>query len=209
MASTLKRFLRITRTEKVIQATKEMEEKVWKLTKVLLVPSIQPEGFGLVATEAQLRGIPCVSTNFGGLQEANRVPDCAKEVEMVFDLRTREIKNFSMQEADEELELGRPGQLSMEQIRQAEIVKSSNEKVAEEEDCEALAEVLRPLLEEEERLKAASAEACSAAREFVRSRQGKFAETIRKVVAEEPDALGDLPPLLGGKPVKPKDSNST
>ena len=42
-------------------------------TKVLIVPSIWPEAFGLVAMEAAARGIPVVSTDHGGLDEANPV----------------------------------------------------------------------------------------------------------------------------------------
>ncbi|KAH8067168.1 glycosyl transferase [Aureococcus anophagefferens] len=43
-------------------------------TKVLIVPSIWPEAFGLVTMEASARGIPVVSTDHGGLTEANPVP---------------------------------------------------------------------------------------------------------------------------------------
>jgi glycosyltransferase involved in cell wall biosynthesis len=39
-------------------------------TRVLLVPSLWFEGFGLVVIEAMLRGIPTVASDAGGLQEA-------------------------------------------------------------------------------------------------------------------------------------------
>jgi glycosyltransferase involved in cell wall biosynthesis len=39
-------------------------------TRVLLAPSLWPEGFGLVVTEAMLRGIPVMASNQGGLVEA-------------------------------------------------------------------------------------------------------------------------------------------
>lgn len=38
--------------------------------RILLVPSLWPEGFGLVATEAMLRGVPVLASDFGGLPEA-------------------------------------------------------------------------------------------------------------------------------------------
>ena len=40
-------------------------------TKVLLVPSLWREAFGLIALEAALSGIPVLSTDHGGLVEAN------------------------------------------------------------------------------------------------------------------------------------------
>ncbi|CAG8488049.1 7164_t:CDS:2 [Acaulospora colombiana] len=48
---------------------KNMEE-LWPLAKVLLVPSIWYEAFGLVVVEAMLRGIPVICSDAGGLVEA-------------------------------------------------------------------------------------------------------------------------------------------
>ena len=39
---------------------------------VLIVPSLWQEAWGLIATEAQLRGIPVIAADVGGLQEAKR-----------------------------------------------------------------------------------------------------------------------------------------
>jgi len=39
---------------------------------VLLMPSIWYEGFGLIAMEAMLRGVPVIASDSGGLQEAKR-----------------------------------------------------------------------------------------------------------------------------------------
>jgi glycosyltransferase involved in cell wall biosynthesis len=41
-------------------------------TRVLLMPSLWMEGFGLIAMEAMLRGIPVVASDAGGLVEAKR-----------------------------------------------------------------------------------------------------------------------------------------
>lgn len=40
-------------------------------TRLLLVPSIWPEPYGLIATEASIRGVPVVSTDAAGLVESN------------------------------------------------------------------------------------------------------------------------------------------
>lgn len=45
-------------------------DNIFSQTRVLLVPSLWSEGFGLVATEAMLRGIPVIASNTGGLTEA-------------------------------------------------------------------------------------------------------------------------------------------
>lgn len=45
-------------------------ETVLERTRVLLMPSLWYEGFGLIVMEAMLRGIPVVSSDSGGLNEA-------------------------------------------------------------------------------------------------------------------------------------------
>jgi hypothetical protein len=45
-------------------------EEVLARTRLLLMPSLWYEGFGLIVMEAMLRGVPVVASDFGGLQEA-------------------------------------------------------------------------------------------------------------------------------------------
>jgi glycosyltransferase involved in cell wall biosynthesis len=45
-------------------------EQVWSDMKVLLVPSLWLEAWGIVVTEAQLRGIPVISSDAGAIPEA-------------------------------------------------------------------------------------------------------------------------------------------
>lgn len=45
-------------------------DELWRQTKVLLVPSVWFEAFGLVVVEAMLRGIPVICSDSGGLPEA-------------------------------------------------------------------------------------------------------------------------------------------
>nr|CAG8514964.1 14493_t:CDS:2 [Entrophospora candida] len=53
----------------IFQMFENMEE-LWPKVKVLLVPSIWYEAFGLVVVEAMLRGIPVICSDAGGLPEA-------------------------------------------------------------------------------------------------------------------------------------------
>lgn len=45
-------------------------DKIWKKTRILLVPSNVPEAFGRVIVEANLHGIPVIAHNVGGIPEA-------------------------------------------------------------------------------------------------------------------------------------------
>ena len=53
----------------VWEEVKDIDE-VFARTRILLVPSLYQEGFGLVATEAMLRGIPVLASDHGGLRDA-------------------------------------------------------------------------------------------------------------------------------------------
>lgn len=49
-------------------------DEVLRDTRVFLMPSLWYEGFGLIAMEAMLRGIPTLASDFGGLQESCATP---------------------------------------------------------------------------------------------------------------------------------------
>jgi glycosyltransferase involved in cell wall biosynthesis len=53
----------------LVESVNDIEEILSK-TRILLMPSLWYEGFGLAAMEAMLRGIPVVSSDAGGLAEA-------------------------------------------------------------------------------------------------------------------------------------------
>jgi glycosyltransferase involved in cell wall biosynthesis len=58
-------------------------DDIFKQTKVLLVPSLLGEAFGLVVGDAMLRGIPVLASNAGGLPETKLGVDYVLPVNMI------------------------------------------------------------------------------------------------------------------------------
>ncbi len=56
---------------RVLETVPDIDD-VLRQARVLLMPSIWFEGFGLIAMEAMLRGVPVISSNAGGLVEAKQ-----------------------------------------------------------------------------------------------------------------------------------------
>ncbi len=61
--------LRALPNVEVAEPVADMEE-IFSRTRLLLAPSLWYEGYGLVATEAYLRGIPVLAADYGGLAES-------------------------------------------------------------------------------------------------------------------------------------------
>ena len=55
----------------VMESVGNIEEALSR-TRILLMPSLWYEGFGLIVMEAMLRGIPVIASNSGGLEEAKQ-----------------------------------------------------------------------------------------------------------------------------------------
>eukprot|EP00406_Dinophysis_acuminata_P037552 CAMPEP_0179376042 /NCGR_PEP_ID=MMETSP0797-20121207/88112_1 /TAXON_ID=47934 /ORGANISM="Dinophysis acuminata, Strain DAEP01" /LENGTH=672 /DNA_ID=CAMNT_0021092063 /DNA_START=53 /DNA_END=2071 /DNA_ORIENTATION=+ len=179
-----------------VQAASENIDEILRLARVLIVPSVGQDAFGIMAVEAQLRGIPVVSTDACGLPEANRVPTfVVKDIPIVYDQRTHElVMGMTMQEAESTLAVDRAGCLTMEQWRQTAVNQESYQKVADDNDVQNFSAALRKLLEGGEgTLQQASQDARLAATSFVDSRRGQFATALRKVM-EEHVAAGDAKP---------------
>jgi glycosyltransferase involved in cell wall biosynthesis len=75
---------------RVLDTVPDIEDVLCE-ARCLLMPSLWYEGFGLIAMEAMLRGVPVVASNSGGLEEAKRGTGCIVPVnpvgkyELVFD----------------------------------------------------------------------------------------------------------------------------
>lgn len=172
-----------------VRAAAEAVDEFFRGTRVLLAPSLFQEAFGLCVLEAQLRGIPVVSTGTCGLAEANRVPSTVvNSIPLVYDQRTRElVVGMTMEEAELALAEDRAGAVSMEQWRQAAATQESTNRVADDAEVAGVVAILRPLLDSESALKEASEEARLAATAFVEGRHGRCLEALEALLYERGD----------------------
>lgn len=180
---------------KVLPAVDKIDS-ILRQTRVLIVPSVHQDAFSAVALEAQLRGIPVVSTDVCGLPEANRVPsNVVRDVSMVYDQRTHElVMGMSLHEAEQTLAQDRAGSLTMEQWRQTAINQENYTKVADDIDVAPFCAALRPMLDVREGcLRQASQDARLAARSFVESRKCHLLVLLQKLMQEH-IAAGDAKP---------------
>jgi len=185
----LKRFANVR-----LQTASESADDFLRLTRVLLVPSVGQEAFSLLTVEAQLRGIPVLSSNTCGLAEANQVRSCIMDVPIVYDQRTHELVfGMTVDEAENTLALDRAGCLSMEQRRQTIINQDNYQRVADSKDVERFADAIKRLLGSDEDVRQASQEAQLAANSFVDGRRDRFLRMLDDIL-EAHVAAGDLKP---------------
>ncbi len=72
---------------KLLEPVRHIEE-VLERTRVLLMPSLWYEGFGLIVMEAMLRGIPVIASDSGGLIEAKELTSYVLHVNPVVEYRS-------------------------------------------------------------------------------------------------------------------------
>jgi len=190
-----------------VQSGSENLDDFLKHTRVLIVPSVWQEAYGLIVTEAQLRGIPVVSTDVCGLVEANRVPDTlVRDIPMVYDQRTHElVVGMTMDVAEGSLSVNRPGALTMEQWRQSAVTQESCQKVARDEDVAKFVEILQKLLAGEERARQVARLAASS---FVDGRRERFVGVLKGLL-EKHEAAGDAPAASAIVPTVMKPATKT
>lgn len=161
-------------------------DSIYRRAAVLLMPSLWQESFGLVAVEAQLRGIPVVSTDAYGLSEANFTPELRiANVKLVHDSRTREmLRNTTLAEAERALPPLRPGHDSTEENVHGARVKMAHTIVATEEEAAGFVEVLMSLMSEPSRRRSLGSFARERAIAHVEGRRGEFGRLLRQLVSK-------------------------
>lgn len=75
-------------------------EPVFDNVSVLIVPSLWHEAWGLVATEAQIRGIPVIAADVGGLPEAKRYVGPLVSVNKIDGTKRNESGTYIIPEQD-------------------------------------------------------------------------------------------------------------
>ncbi len=69
-------------------------DDIFRETRVLLMPSLWIEGFGVAVVDAMTRGIPVLASNFGGLTEAKLGTDLLLPVHPITQFEPRLDENF-------------------------------------------------------------------------------------------------------------------
>lgn len=152
--------------------------EIYKKTAVLLVPSIWSEAFGLVAVEAQLRGIPVVSSDHYGLKEANMCEELRVPVQLVQDMRIRTLhRGHSIDELEQTLPHMREELKGMEEEIRLNVAKT-HLYVATPQEAAGFTERVQRLMMDKTWRKEKGAEARQRAEGFVQSRQGCFKDFL-------------------------------
>lgn len=168
----------------VVQGTDDVDS-LYRRTALLLMPSLWAESFGLVAVEAQLRGIPVLSTDACGLSEANLLPELrVPDVPLVHDSRARHmLRGTTMRQAEAGLDPLRPGHESTAESVQRPLVQLAHTLIATEAEAEGFASRLRGLVDDPGRTRELGRRARERAIAHVEERRGEFVRMLREVAA--------------------------
>lgn len=166
---------------------------------MLLAPSIWPEAFGLVATEACARGIPCVSSANGGLVEANVLgrlrgfEGAQVETTLFHDRDESLIRRGVTMEGFESEWLQRheggedappaPAEAESQEARLRKLL-AMNSCVATEAEVQPYADIIARLMADDEYYGRASAAARGAGIDFIREHRGKFSALVDELKRE-------------------------
>eukprot|EP00439_Symbiodinium_sp_Y106_P076416 s3379_g15.t1 len=165
----------------IVAGTDNIEE-IYRQTAVLLMPSLWQESFGLVAVEAQLRGIPVVSTAACGLKEANFLEELqVHNVPLVHDSRTREmLRGITMEEAELALNPLRPGHDSTKGSRW--YVHVAHTIVATEAEAAGFAKLVKMLVNDVSRRQHLGSLARERAIRHVVNRRCRFGQALKELM---------------------------
>eukprot|EP00927_Polykrikos_kofoidii_P004612 TRINITY_DN11828_c0_g1_i1.p1 TRINITY_DN11828_c0_g1~~TRINITY_DN11828_c0_g1_i1.p1 ORF type:complete len:690 (+),score=92.04 TRINITY_DN11828_c0_g1_i1:388-2457(+) len=174
--------LRAFSNVQVVAGTSDIDS-IYRRTAVLLMPSLWSEAFGLVAVEAQLRGIPVVSTDACGLRESNFLSELRiRDVRLVFDCRTRDmIRGLTMEEAEQRLDPLRPGPDAWSESQNKSRIELVHTFVATCEEVVGFVKTLRNLLDCVESRRSLGLVARERAIDFVQRRRGLFTRFLQSL----------------------------
>jgi glycosyltransferase involved in cell wall biosynthesis len=96
--TTLRRLIVSARNCELHPAVASRQEvaELYSRAGAVLVPSVRPEGLGLVPLEAQASTIPTVTSALGGLREANLFPELLADPRRPEDLASKVRKALSL-----------------------------------------------------------------------------------------------------------------
>ena len=182
----LKRFPNV-----VVEAGAPDVDVFYRRTKVLLVPSIWPEAFGLVATEAAARGIPVVSTDFGGLTEANPVERLRLSTRWFYDHAAFKLLRCHLDDAMELPQADPPADVldSSGDERRERVAKHLFHcllHVAPKDVADAFVETLTRLLADDAFYADAARDSREGAMAFIERYDGTFLDVVKGVLLRRP-----------------------
>ena len=182
----LKRFPNV-----VVEAGAPDVDVFYRRTKVLLVPSIWPEAFGLVATEAAARGIPVVSTDFGGLAEANPVERLRLPTRWFYDHAAFKLLRCHLDDAMERPQADPPADVlaATSDERRERVAKHLFHcllHVAPKDVADAFVETLTRLLADDAFYADAARDSREGAMAFIERYDGTFVDVVKGVLLRRP-----------------------
>ena len=178
----LKRFPNVT-----VEAGAPNVDVFYRRTKVLLVPSIWPEAFGLVATEAAARGIPVLSTDFGGLAEANPLERLRLPTRWFYDHAAFKLLRCHLDDAMERPQADPPADVlaATSDERPERVAKHLFHcllHVAPKDVADAFVETLTRLLADDAFYADAARDSREGAMAFIERYDGTFVDVVKKVL---------------------------
>jgi len=146
------------------------------------MPSLWSEAFGLVALEAQLRGIPVVSTDAYGLREANLIPELrVPGVKLVMDMKIRTLhRGYTIDELERKLDPDRVEAGATEEERHQTSLHS-HFYVASAAEAIGFTSRVRMLWESDARRRELGGTARERAMAFVAERRGAFLKQLEEL----------------------------
>jgi len=163
----------------------------WQQVSLATIGEIANDGATeAVAVEAQLRGIPVISTDACGLTEANFLPELrVPNVRIVHDSRTREcLRGITMAEAERTLDPARPGEKSVAEEVYHQKMEEAHTFIATPEEASGFTERLQLLTDDPGRRREFGRTARQRAIGHVEGRRWCFADALKRLAAEPRDA---------------------